>query len=374
VLAEQLKALVPNTTIVPDVRTNNVLIRGTSEDVEMAESIALKLDQAESRQTATYQSTPAANTTTTPRRAPGAFGTFGAGGGGSQGGGTSPPSGNLFGATGESGFAFVQPLEAAEARLKAAEAASKAADLRYKELEAALQKVQSAAKAGKADDIAAQLEEIRAMTENQRRDAEKQRRLAEEQRRAAEKMARDAASRWEVQRNWAPTDTDKRVQELVAKMHQLAPPGQQVAGDAQKRFEDFKQQLRKMLDSQFQERQKTESDELKQLRLRLEKLEKEVSDRAANRQSLIDRRLQDLLSDQSRSGTGVLMLNKIDGDSVLTISPSTSDLQPTMVTGTLQLNEPGATLTLSPNLPTGQLKLAPAGTPPSDSAPSESPR
>src|SRR5262245_54541889 len=271
VLAEQLKQIIPGINIVADERTNNLLVRGTREQVEMAESIAMKLDQAESRPPMAYQNAPAAAVNTTPARraAGGLTGGFGGEGGGFGGfgavaGGRSgnPPTGTFFGATtgGGSGWtAFAPALETAEAQFKAAEAAAKAADAKYKELEAALQKVQSAAKASKVDDIAAQLEEIRAMTENQRREAEKQRRLADEQRRTAEKLAKTAVSRWEVQLNRAPSETDKRVQELVAKIHELTQSGQQSTEDGKRLFAELKEALRKALDTQLQERQKTES-------------------------------------------------------------------------------------------------------------------
>ena len=57
-----------------------------------------------------------------------------------------------------------------------------------------------------------------------------------------------------------------------------------------------------MLNSQFQERQKAETGELKQLRDRLEKLEKEINERTQNREEVIKRRLEQLLSAKSAAG------------------------------------------------------------------------
>jgi hypothetical protein len=71
------------------------------------------------------------------------------------------------------------------------------------------------------------------------------------------------------------------------------------------------------LNLQFQERQKTESGELIKLRDRLEELEKEINERTQNRDDVIKRRLDQLLSAQSAAATnktvqnGVLIFDKV---------------------------------------------------------------
>ena len=72
-----------------------------------------------------------------------------------------------------------------------------------------------------------------------------------------------------------------------------------------------------MLNSQLQERQKSETNELIQLRDRLEKLQKEINERLQNREGVIDRRLEQLLSAKTAAGTnppvqqGTLMLDGV---------------------------------------------------------------
>jgi flagellar biosynthesis GTPase FlhF len=68
------------------------------------------------------------------------------------------------------------------------------------------------------------------------------------------------------------------------------------ADETDKQLAQYKEDLKAELTRQFDERQKAMADELKQLRQRLEKLEKQINDRQNSRQSFIERSLNDALS------------------------------------------------------------------------------
>jgi TolA-binding protein len=90
-------------------------------------------------------------------------------------------------------------------------------------------------------------------------------------------------------------DSVKAVADLTVDCRKLSAV-ENPTDDQQRELNDKKTQLKQMLSTQFDQRQKQESEELKYLRQRLDKLEEEISDRAQNRDNLINRRLDDLVS------------------------------------------------------------------------------
>jgi hypothetical protein len=116
----------------------------------------------------------------------------------------------------------------------------------------------------KADDAAAM-----------QRVAEEMRRANEETRRAAEVVGRIAAMARTV--CGEEEDTDPTPERKAA-------------------LDRDKDALKKLLSSQFDDRQKAQTEELRQLRQRLDKLEKEINDRAQNRDEIIKHRLEALTS------------------------------------------------------------------------------
>ena len=94
---------------------------------------------------------------------------------------------------------------------------------------------------------------------------------------------------------------DHQIKELLGE-YQKSQSGDRPKEEQEKKVTTLKDQLRTLLDSQFQERQKTESGELQRLRDRLEELEKEINERTQNREDVIKRRLEQLLSAKSAAG------------------------------------------------------------------------
>jgi hypothetical protein len=88
---------------------------------------------------------------------------------------------------------------------------------------------------------------------------------------------------------------DQQIRELLG-AYQKSATTEKPNEEQQKKLAELKDQLRTLLNSQLQERQKSETNELKQLRDRLEKLQKEIDERLQNREGVIDRRLEQLLS------------------------------------------------------------------------------
>ena len=88
---------------------------------------------------------------------------------------------------------------------------------------------------------------------------------------------------------------DQQIRELLG-AYQKSAAAEKPSEEQQKKLAELKDQLRTLLNSQLQERQKSETSELKQLRDRLEKLQKEIDERLQNREGVIDRRLEQLLS------------------------------------------------------------------------------
>ena len=88
---------------------------------------------------------------------------------------------------------------------------------------------------------------------------------------------------------------DQQIKDVLTE-YQKSAAAENPNEEQQKKQAVLKDQLRTILNSQFQERQKTESGELQRLRDRLEELEKEINERTQNREDVIKRRLEQLLS------------------------------------------------------------------------------
>jgi len=103
--------------------------------------------------------------------------------------------------------------------------------------------------------------------------------------------------------------TQQTINSLAARLRQLKSH-ENPSDDEQKQIADLTDQLRQSLDSEFKQTQKSQFDEMAQLRDRLDKLQKEIADRNKNRESLLDQRLSDLLSGNAAAvpGQQVLML------------------------------------------------------------------
>jgi len=103
--------------------------------------------------------------------------------------------------------------------------------------------------------------------------------------------------------------TQQTINALATRLRQLKSR-ENPSDDEQKQIADLTDQLRQSLDSEFKQTQKSQFDEMAQLRNRLDKLQKEITDRNKNRESLLDQRLSDLLSGNAAAvpGQQVLML------------------------------------------------------------------
>ncbi len=89
----------------------------------------------------------------------------------------------------------------------------------------------------------------------------------------------------------------QQIDAMAQDVRKLADVGEDKLTDEQKTaLDDLKKKMKGLLDQQFEMRQKSEIDELKQLRERLDRLDKEISDRSKNRDSILDRQMKDLLT------------------------------------------------------------------------------
>ncbi len=122
---------------------------------------------------------------------------------------------------------------------------------------------------------------------------------------------------------------DQQIKALLGE-YQKSQSGDRPKEEQEKKLTTLKDQLRTLLDSQFQERQKTESGELKQLRDRLEELEKEINERTQNREDVIKRRLEQLLSAKTAAGANPPAQQ---GTPILDGFPSTSATGTTSIPG-----------------------------------------
>jgi hypothetical protein len=333
VTADQLKRLVPNMAIVADERTNQLLTRGSSKDLAVVEALLMKLDGTESRRTDTP--TLKANTSSTRggggggaafgggfQNQPGATtgggksggGGFGGGGfyqGGSAsfggvgkgGGGGGGPGGGGFGwASGGSGGT---PEANFEKQIRDADSAAKRADEKLKEMTELLKQAESLP--NKTEDSAKVYESLRQMAEEQRRAAEDQRRAFEAQRRAMEEQLRSNKFKIDYTQRWDSSNDDssdshvdkavqQRLKNLAAEIAALQKQDVNPTPDEERSLVQRKEELKSLLREQLEGQQKDQAAELKQMRERLERLEKEISNRDQNRESLIERRLKDILA------------------------------------------------------------------------------
>jgi hypothetical protein len=146
--------------------------------------------------------------------------------------------------------------------------------------------------------------------------------------------------------------TDAAIDELAAGARLLSAT-EKLSDDQKAKLEKTTAMLKDLLEKRLQNQEKTQRDELKLLRERLEKLEKEISDRAQNRQSIIDRKLQDLLSANPTNGAWVESNDRKfvfkNGKATTTIVPDAE--------GKVTFEGPvTVTTTSEPDFGTGQLK------------------
>jgi Bacterial type II/III secretion system short domain len=131
------------------------------------------------------------------------------------------------------------------------------------------------------------------------------------------------------QQNRQADKFDHQIKELLGE-YEKSQSGDRPKEEQEKKLTTLKDQLRTLLDSQFQERQKVESGELQQLRDRLEKLEKEINERTQNREDVIKRRLEQLLSAKTAAGANPAAQQ---GTLILDGVPSTSATGTTSIRG-----------------------------------------
>ncbi|HEY2760699.1 MAG TPA: secretin N-terminal domain-containing protein, partial [Pirellulales bacterium] len=154
-------------------------------------------------------------------------------------------------------------------------------------------------------------EALHAKTSNSPDDqsAEQARIAAEDARRAAEKAKRTIEAVQRAMQVAVPQYySDLQLEKLVAEYKKLAAT-ENPSDEQQRELDAQKSQLKEVLSTQFDVRQKAESEELKRLRERLDKLEKDISDRAQNRDEFINRRLKELMSSSADSAAGVSTVN-----------------------------------------------------------------
>ncbi len=370
VTADQLKRLLPNldVAIVADERTNQLLTRGSSKDLAMIEALLMKLDGTESRR----QEKPAPKGASGSARSGGGGGalfeghqnqpgaTTGGGSGGFGGGGKGGGGFGGGGAFGSSGFgaggfysgapgnreAIEKQLRDADTAAKAADAAAKAVDQRMKQMNELLSQAESMT--NKTEDSAKIYESLRQTMEEQRRAAEDQRRAYEAQRRAMEERLRSSDSgqvpwdallqQWKGYADPSMSDrsdfrvdkaADQRIKNLaadLARREKMANP----TPDEEKETARHKDELKSLLRQQFETQQKDQAAELKQMRERLDRLEKEISNRDQSRESLIERRMDDLLasSGQEKPGTTPPPVPKKLNRPISVLPPTTTYPQP----------------------------------------------
>jgi len=135
--------------------------------------------------------------------------------------------------------------------------------------------------------------------------------------------------------------TQQTINSLAARLRQLKAH-ENPSDDEQKQIADLTDQLRQTLDSEFKQTQKSQFDEMAQLRDRLDKLQKEIADRNKNRETLLDQRLSDLLAGNAAA---------VGGPQVIMFQQALQQLQPPQPAG-------GA--------PAAAVQLAPAGVAPAN--------
>jgi biopolymer transport protein ExbD len=205
-------------------------------------------------------------------------------------------------------------------------------------------------------------EKAKLVADGKAQDAAALQKLLEEQRRNFEQVRRNYeidvrpmnGNRWQV----AEDPVQRSLDTLANEIRLLAAQAGDNPSDEQKdKIEALKAKLKEKLSDQFEQRQKEESEELQQLRQRLDKLEKEISDRAQNRDKVLQQRLDNLISAaQPNSGQQQITffnvpasINSGTGGGTLQLQGVTNVNPEQFVTGTVKL-EPGkqGTVTVNP--------------------------
>jgi hypothetical protein len=366
VLAKQLKDLVPYSTVLGDARTNQIIIHGPKEVIETILSLIKQLDVPDA------ENVPGAKNSgftfgfakpATPMGPPTASATIGA----------RLPSWRK--ASEEySDWAAGDEKEIQQTVLRMLQMlndhqASPSAD-GVQELKGRIDHLLSEQarraneEAQRADEKAQlanqQAQKARALSDDEQRlAAEQARRAADDARRTAEQARRTIE---QLQRalqtppgnehasddaRWA-MEVDQRIAALSLTIRQLEAAGNPT--DKQKaELDNAKQQLKEHLATQFDEHQKQESEELKQLRERLDKLEKEISDRAQHRDDLINRRLDDVISGKTAQSISDQQGAMVISAPNLTIRAAPAiDAGPAISVGPIRYQtSPGGTVTIS---------------------------
>ncbi|HEY2825990.1 MAG TPA: secretin N-terminal domain-containing protein [Pirellulales bacterium] len=420
--------------IAADGRTNLIIVTGKDEDVAAIEALIQRLDVAAPKQQANIVNferfsggNPAApafggqvsgsagdGSKPAPRRAAVAAGSGGsqqgggmisgssAGGGGfgrsswTGGGGSSSGS-----STGGGGFAGMvnggslvtssESSDALEKRFRDADAAYKQAEEQFQKMTELLKQaddgLRSAENPSAAEKIHQQylkfFEAQRAAADGLRRASEEQRRAVEQQRRAVEArtLSQNAFGPQHMgQANsftWSagpPSESQQKIDQLVQQYQAIKADPVDKGGADLKRIDALKDELRKALDKQFDERQKSEKSEIEQLRKRLDQLEKEMSQRSENRQSWVDKRLDGLLA-ASPASTAVSGTITLSPSGVSTLTSSGNGVI-TIKSDAIEMNAPGETTPSSTepseHSETRTFHLVPP-TPVPDSVPSDGP-
>ncbi|HTQ39042.1 MAG TPA: secretin N-terminal domain-containing protein [Pirellulales bacterium] len=277
-IVPELATLFAGLTLVPDARTNTLIVQGTPEVLAKVEKVIQQLDapQAQSGTVsnksahgkAAVSSASAGSQSENPQMKSGTGGGGGIGDGFFGGGGSA-------GGTGGGVWQFAPPEGATDAaatfinngRFDQAQQAAEQTR-QFKQLMDNLSQLKAVMKG---DDLAT----LQRAAEAMKRANEEAQRANEDARRATEVLNRIEATARMIRGE--EEDTDPTPQRKAA-------------------LERDQDTLKKLLDSQFDDQQKRESDELQQLRQRLDKLEKEINDRAANRDNIIKGRLKELTS------------------------------------------------------------------------------
>jgi hypothetical protein len=332
---DQLRQLLgPVAAMVADSRTNTILASGTSDKLAVVEAFVTKLDSMESRSSksdnkdANQKPVPAPQNES--RRTGGGFGGvagvpgapaasgragFGGAGGRTGGGGGGFGAGGFSGGWARSGEA--PPAGAFPAgvisdfdqQLRAADAAAKAAEAQLGEAAALTKKAAELAAAGKSDESMQVSRKLLEMLENQRRAGEEQRRALEEQRRAWEEQRRQPNAPIRAGGNpmaAAMGESSEKTREAnlkLAEQYRAAVGRPAETEDAKRERDALVADLRKKMEAEVGESVKAQIQsqlrEVKQMRERLEKLERDIAERDKNQDELVARKLKALLGSEA---------------------------------------------------------------------------
>ncbi len=319
---DQLLKQVSDCVVAPDVRSNQIVVSGSKKSIELAETIIKGLD------------VPAANRST--------------GGGLNVVTGTiagAPPSipGTIpfpaeprrqAGSDGSSGASdYQQAQQVYREQLQAADTAIKQADAQAKQFAEVLKRFQDISKSGdgESEQQKQAYQAMQQLIDADRVAAENQRRAAEQQRRQAEQMMRNENGGTTTVNplNFARTviihpelsEIDQQIANLATTIRALS--ADQSSDEKIKQLVLLRKKLEATVGKQFDEHQQSASKQLDELRSRLDKLEKEISDRASQRSEIIEKRMDELLSQNSPtlplvgSGTIIIKDGPAGGERVL---------------------------------------------------------